>query len=100
MKAREPEEPFVEILDGTGRLKIIGAMLGTEARDINITEISDRSGVARSTVYEHIDTLVEMGIIMETREIGGSKMYQLNSSSPIVEGVKQLNSKAAKCTEP
>lgn len=92
-------EPFVDVLDGEARIKIIGAMLDTHQRDIHISEISERSGVARSTIYEHIDELVEMEIVYETREMGGSQMYQINSSSPIVEGVKFLNTKSLEVRE-
>jgi len=89
------QEPFVEVLNGEARLKIIAALLDTHHRDVNITELAERSGVARSTIYEHIDDLVELGVVYETREMGSSQMYQINSNSPVVQGVKFLNTKAA-----
>ena len=88
---RTADEPFVEVLHGRARMKIIAAFLDTHHRDIHITELSDRSGVARSTIYDHIDELVEHGVVTETREMGDMQMYQINAESEVVEGVKLLN---------
>jgi len=97
-------EPFVEVLDGEARLKILASMLDTHQRDISITQISERSGVARSTIYEHIDELVKLELIHETRVMGTSQMYQINSQNPVFDVIKSLNVRCAdlleQCPEP
>lgn len=96
---RTAEEPFVEVLDGRARMKIIAAFLDTHDRDIHISELAERSGVARSTIYDHIDELVEHGAVTETREMGDMQMYQINAESEVVEGVKLLNVRCARTDE-
>lgn len=47
--------------------------------------VVELAGVARSTVYDHLDDLRELGVIEHTRDVGGSPMYQLNEDSDIAE---------------
>lgn len=96
---RTAEEPFVEVLGGRARMKIIAAFLDTHDQDINISELAERSGVARSTIYEHIDALVDAEVVNETRTMGDMQMYQINAESDVVEGVKLLNVRCARSDE-
>ena len=59
--------------------------------DLSISELARQAGVARSTVYDHLDDLVELGIVQETRETGPSTRYQLDNDDEIAELLYQLD---------
>lgn len=62
-----------------------------EYRDLNVSDIARMSGLDRSTVYDHLDTLLETGIVEQSREIGNSKMYQINRDSQAAKGLAQFD---------
>lgn len=84
--------PLTRIFGDTPKTKIIAALLSEYNRDITISDISDLSGVSRSAIYNHIDDLVDLGIVKETREMGGSTLYQINTDSEIVQRVAEIES--------
>lgn len=71
------ETPLVVLLGQSARVKIIGVLVDERERDLSISEIARQAGIARSTVYAHLDELVELGVAEHTRESGASKRYQL-----------------------
>lgn len=91
----DDSEPFAEqtaLTDLFGdhpKTKIL-AVLIAESRDINITRLADQAGSSRSTIYDHIDDLRQLGVVEQTREVGGSPLYQLNKDSPVAKKIAQL----------
>lgn len=81
------EAPLTYLFGDTARVKIIGAFVAERGRDVSVSDISRLAGVARSTVYNHLDSLERMGVIEHTRDIEGghSPLYQLNDDSQIAE---------------
>lgn len=92
----DSDEPYAEdtpltwALGDTPKVKIIAAMLSEADRDINISDISRLSGVSRSAIYEHLGDLVALNIIEETRELGGSTLYQINKDNEVVEKIAEV----------
>ena len=70
------------------KTKILAVLL-TNAHDSNITQIADDAEMSRSTVYNHIDDLTELGVIEETREMGGGSFYQINQDNAAAELLAQ-----------
>lgn len=66
------------------------ALLGEDATDLNVTDIARLAGVARSTVYNHIDALRELGVVEHTRNVGDSPMYRFDAKSGVGEHVAKL----------
>lgn len=84
------ETPLVEAFGSKPRMKIIDTLLESD-RDINISQISEESGVCRSAVYNHIDgPLSEWVFVVEPRKIGGSRMLAINDSVPPVKTLREL----------
>ena len=94
---QHPEEtfaegtPLVELFGKPGRTKLISAFVDEGQNDLNVSELARQAGVARSTVYDHLDDLVELGIVEETRETGPSTRYQLDNDNEIAELLYQLD---------
>ena len=94
---QDPEEafadgtPLVELVGKPGRAKLISVFVDERENDLNVSELARQAGVARSTVYDHLDDLVELGIVEETRETGPSTRYQLDTDDEIAELLYQLD---------
>ena len=83
--------PLVELFGKPGRTKLISVFVDEGDNDLSISELARQAGVARSTVYDHLDDLVELGIVKETRETGPSTRYQFDSNNEIAELLYQLD---------
>lgn len=89
------EEPYSEntvltdLFGNSPKVKILSALLSETDQDINVTQIAKLAGVSRSTVYDHLDDLVELNVVEHTRDVGGSPMYRLNRDSDVAEDLAQ-----------
>lgn len=83
------ESALTDLFGDHPKTKILAVLL-SEARDVNITRIAELGGMSRSTVYKHVEDLQELGIVEQTRKIGGSPLYQLNRESDVAEKLGQL----------
>lgn len=69
--------PLVELLGDSARVRILSVLVDERTRDLSISEIARQAGVARSTVYDHLDPLEELDAVVHTRTSGASERYQL-----------------------
>lgn len=86
------EAPLTYLFGDSARVKIIGSFVAERGNDVSVSEISRLSGVARSTIYNHLGSLQRLGVIEHTRDIQGghSSLYQLNDDSDIAELLYKL----------
>jgi len=71
---------LVDLFGNHPKTKILVSLL-SERQDTNITHLAKLAGIHRSTVYEHIDDLLEIGVVEKSREVNGSPMYQINKDN-------------------
>ena len=83
--------PLVELFGKPGRTKLVSVFVDERENDLSISELARQAGVARSTVYDHLDDLIELGIVKETRETGPSTRYQLDNDDEIAELLYRLD---------
>ena len=86
-EAYAEDTPLTHLFGTPARTKIIAALLSEKGRDLNTSDIARLAGVARSTVYAHLDDLDALGIVEQTRTIGDSPMYQVDTGSELVEHI-------------
>lgn len=84
------DAPLIHVFGDSARIRILSAMLSDREHDLNVTDIANMAGVARSTVYDHLDELQESHLIIKAREVGGGSMYQINNNSPIVKRIDEI----------
>ncbi|HEV8359867.1 MAG TPA: winged helix-turn-helix domain-containing protein [Candidatus Thermoplasmatota archaeon] len=58
--------------------------------DYNISELAKHSGVARPTVYKVVADFLKKGLLVETRKVGNSQLYQLNLESEVVQQLVEV----------
>lgn len=67
------------------KTKILTVFLDRPDMDFNVTEVADYADLERDTVYKYLDTLRGWGLVEQTRKIGNSQMYSLNTESEAAE---------------
>lgn len=78
------------LLGKRARVKVLAALLDEDTHDLNAAQIAESAGIHRTTVYEHLDQLEDLGVVVQTREISGSKMYRINRDNRFVQTLVQL----------
>jgi DNA-binding transcriptional ArsR family regulator len=66
----------------SGRIKVMGIVL--ESNELNISEITRRSGISHSSVSAHLEFLVEAGMLTEKR-FNRIRIFRVNRSNPYAE---------------
>ncbi len=88
--------PYMDVFGSPGRTKILAAFVSERGRDVTISYVAQLAGVARSTVYDHIEELEELDVVKETREMGQSKYYTLNNDNNLAHELYRLEGIALK----
>lgn len=83
--------PLVRLLGKPARVAMLSVFVDERTRDLSVSEVAEQAGIARSTVYDHLDDFVELGIIENTRKTGVSERYQLNMDNEIAELLYKLD---------
>lgn len=65
-------------------LDFLGDHIGS---DYPISELAEKSELSRPTVYAALPELVKRGLVLETRKLGTSRLFALNSENPLVQAV-------------
>lgn len=89
-EAAAEDTVLTDVLGPHAKVKILAVLLGENDRDLNATEISRLAGIDTSTFYEHIDDLLAYEIVVHTRTVGNSKMYQINRENEAAKDLAQF----------
>ena len=76
---------FKDIFGNNPQTKILDFLADYPRFDYSITEISEKSGVSRPTVYKIINILLEKKLIVKTRDQGNSSLYKLDTDNKLVQ---------------
>lgn len=84
--------PLMALFGTPARTKILSVLISERGRDLSKSEIARQAGVSRTTVYEHIEELVELGVVQHTRKTrdGQSQRYQFDDERRIGAALHQL----------
>lgn len=86
-----PEGSVVlDVLGDHPKTRILLALLTNPDRDYNVTDIATLADTDRSTVYRHLDDLLDVELVVQTRKAGNAPMYQLNKESEAAQAFGQF----------
>ena len=71
-----------KLFSSSGRIKVMGIVL--ESNELNISEITRRSGISHSSVSAHLEFLVKAGLLTEKR-FNRIRIFRVNYSSPYTQ---------------
>lgn len=75
-EAYADDTPLLELFGDTARTRIISALVGTDV-DLSASELARQAGIARPTLYDHLEDLEALGVLEAARETAQGKRYQL-----------------------
>lgn len=78
---------FTAFFGDTPRNRLLDFLGDHPTSDYNITEMAEKSGVSRPSVYDELPPLRETGLVEKTREIGQSRLFKINTDNPVVREV-------------
>ncbi len=70
--------------------KIVEFLLENPIMDYSKTDLSEQTGVSRSTLYRKWNILEELSIIKESRKYQNTQLYKLDEKSRIVNELGRL----------
>lgn len=81
------DAPLMALFGTPARTKLVSVFVAERGRELTVSQLSRQAGVSRTTVYEHLDTLLELGVIEETQATndGHSPLYRLDEDNDIAE---------------
>jgi len=69
---------FTEWFGGAPHARVFDHLAEDPQTDRSITDISRGADVARPTVYKVLDDFRDEDLVVETRQVGNSRLFQLN----------------------
>jgi len=78
-----------------GFSKVLDFLLENRIFDYSRRELAEHSGAGASTINVLWGRLVSHGIVVETRRVGKTPRYALNTESPLVKQLIELDLKLA-----
>lgn len=78
---------FVDYFGDTPRARILDFLGDHPTSDYNKTDLAAKSGLTRQTIYDALPALLGTGMVIQTRKVGQSQMYRLNTDHDVVRSV-------------
>ena len=81
------------LLQLTGELplfKIVDFLVDNKGMDFSKKDIAEGADISRASLFNYWPELEEKGIVKVTRKFGNTKLYTLNSNSPITKKILEL----------
>lgn len=91
---------FVLFFGDTPFIRIIDALLDNIGEDYSKKELQELAGVSKGAFFKHWPKIEELKIAGVTRSFGNTKLYTLNTKSPVVKGLLQLEMQLIEETSP
>lgn len=71
-------------------IKIVDALLDHPNYEYTKKELAEVNGMSRATLYRVWDRVEDLEIVEESRKIGNTTMFKLNTESPVVKALYQF----------
>jgi DNA-binding transcriptional ArsR family regulator len=89
-EAYADDAPLVELFGTPARTRLVSVFVDEAEHDLSVSEIARQAGVARSTVYDHLDDLRELGVVTVARETKQGRRYTLDSEDELAQALQRL----------
>ena len=83
---REPGALFVQAFTPKSRALILHVLLSQRDEALTISEIASYPvELAKSSVHDHIDVLVDLGLVYKAGKKGNAQTYRLEDRHPVIQ---------------
>ena len=87
----ENKSLFIEFMGDSPMIRVLDYLLTERELDFSITDIAGNSRIGRATLYRIWDRLIKNKIIVHTRDIGKARLFKLNTDSPKIRKLIELD---------
>ncbi|MAG02384.1 hypothetical protein CMI42_03530 [Candidatus Pacearchaeota archaeon] len=87
---KEDQSPFMEYFGDTPKIRFIDFLITNHFFDFNMTDMAKEAEISYNSLKEFFDEFLEKGIIVKTRRVGKSDMYQYNLENPTARKILQF----------
>ena len=81
---------FREALGDSPIIRVLDFLIEGRGLDYSLSDIAENSNIGWTTIHRIWDKLVELKIVIPTREIGRAKLFKLNEGNPAVKELISL----------
>lgn len=84
------DSAMTTLLGSHAKAKMLTVFVGKSHTDLSASEVADLAGIHPSTFNQHVDDLLDLGVVVETRQSGNAQLYQLNPESDVADDLRAL----------
>jgi Fe2+ or Zn2+ uptake regulation protein len=97
--ATEEANAFMEALSKSPQLKVLTILAERPQEELTKTEIAQRAGIGRTTLYRVWNDLEKMKAIAPSRHVGAVTLYRMNPQSPVVQSFLNITKSLTTVTD-
>jgi Fe2+ or Zn2+ uptake regulation protein len=97
--AADEATAFMQVLSKSPQFKVLTILSQRPQEDLTKTEIAQRAGIGRTTLYRVWDDLERMKAIAPSRHVGAVTLYRMNSQSPVVQSFLNITKSLTTVTD-
>jgi transposase-like protein len=89
----------MEVLSKSPQFKVLAILAQRPQEDLTKTEIAQRAGIGRTTLYRVWNDLERMKAIAPSRHVGAVTLYRMNPQSPVVQSFLSITKSLTTVTD-
>ena len=97
--AADEATAFMEVLSRSPQLKVLTILAQRPQEELTKTEIAQRAGIGRTTLYRVWSDLERMKAIAPSRHVGAVTLYRMNPQSPVVQSFLSITKSLTTVTD-
>jgi len=90
---------FMEVLSKSPQFKVLTILAQRPQEDLTKTEIAQRAGIGRTTLYRVWNDLERMKAIAPSRHVGAVTLYRMNPQSQVVQSFLSITKSLTTVTD-
>jgi len=90
---------FMEVLSKSPQFKVLTILAERPQEELTKTEIAQKAGIGRTTLYRVWDDLERMKAISPSRHVGAVTLYRMNAQSPVVQSFLNITKSLTTVTD-
>ena len=97
--AADEATAFMEVLSKSPQFKVLTILAQRPQEELTKTEMAQRAGIGRTTLYRVWNDLERMKAIAPSRHVGAVTLYRMNPQSPVVQSFLSITKSLTTITD-
>ena len=87
---------FKDIFGDNPWTRLLDFLADHPESEYSITELVEKSKISRPTLYKIIENLIKKKLVIKSRTVGNSPLYQLNTKNKLVRTILKFDFEVSK----